>query len=211
MRSVSAIDCSLAWPIVGANTMSVPYRCVQCGETYELDDDLAGRAIRCRECHELNRVPPLPTPKQTSPPITAPIQKPKAASSLSFTKGLLAGAILMGLTGAVGLWLGLAQRKREEPRQAPAVESEHKPPSHPADEFMSRGFQATQIGDFDLAISCYGEAIRLDPTRANAYVGRGGSFYEKGRYDQAITDLSEAIKFDPISSRAYYFRALTYA
>jgi hypothetical protein len=115
--------------------MPITYRCAECAETYEVDNDLTGRTIRCRQCDALNRVPFLPAPKQTSPPTAAPIQEPHAASSLTFTKGLLLGALLMGLASGVGLWLGLTPRKSEPPSQAsspPATRSQPLPASAPA-------------------------------------------------------------------------------
>lgn len=36
--------------------MPVSFTCSQCGEAYDVDDDLAGKAIRCRVCRELGRV-----------------------------------------------------------------------------------------------------------------------------------------------------------
>jgi hypothetical protein len=36
--------------------MSIEFRCAECSTIYEVEDDLAGKTIRCRECNGLNRV-----------------------------------------------------------------------------------------------------------------------------------------------------------
>ena len=36
--------------------MSIAFSCLECGESYDVDDDMAGRTIRCRECHGFGRV-----------------------------------------------------------------------------------------------------------------------------------------------------------
>jgi hypothetical protein len=37
--------------------MPIEFRCAECATTYDVDDDLAGKTIRCRECHGLSKVP----------------------------------------------------------------------------------------------------------------------------------------------------------
>jgi hypothetical protein len=37
--------------------MSIKLQCAECATVYDVDDDLAGKTIRCRESHGLNRVP----------------------------------------------------------------------------------------------------------------------------------------------------------
>ena len=48
--------------------------------------------------------------------------------------------------------------------------------------------------DWDTAIACYSEAIRLDPDYAKACKNRGIAYAEKGEYDKAIKDYTEAIR-----------------
>jgi len=39
--------------------MPILFCCAQCAATYDVDDDLEGKTIRCRECHGSNKVPAL--------------------------------------------------------------------------------------------------------------------------------------------------------
>jgi hypothetical protein len=53
--------------------MPITFTCAECGETYEVGDDMAGRTIRCRECHGFNRVE-APYRKPASPPTVAALK-----------------------------------------------------------------------------------------------------------------------------------------
>ena len=57
----------------------------------------------------------------------------------------------------------------------------------------------------------YNEAIRLNPSDAEAYNGRGNASSAKKYNDRAIQDYDEAIRLKPNFSGAYYNRALAYA
>jgi tetratricopeptide (TPR) repeat protein len=48
-----------------------------------------------------------------------------------------------------------------------------------------------------LAIAFYSEAIRLDPTMAEAYAGRGWVHHAGGEYEPAVADYDAAIKLNP--------------
>jgi tetratricopeptide (TPR) repeat protein len=52
-------------------------------------------------------------------------------------------------------------------------------------------------GDFHGAIAFYTEAIRLDPTMAEAYAGRGWVHHASGEYEPAVADYDAAIKLNP--------------
>ncbi len=73
-----------------------------------------------------------------------------------------------------------------------------------------RGVEAADNGDYDLAIVCFTEAIRLDPNLATAYYNRGCTYDDMGKYDKAIADYNEAIRLDPKYAEAYYNRAVAY-
>jgi hypothetical protein len=49
------------------------FECSTCGEAYEVDDSLGGKAIRCRNCHEWAR---LPKAKGEAPPPPPPRRRP---------------------------------------------------------------------------------------------------------------------------------------
>ena len=50
--------------------MSITFFCDQCGESYEVENALAGKAVRCRNCNDLGRVPQAKTlPKKEAAPI----------------------------------------------------------------------------------------------------------------------------------------------
>ena len=64
--------------------------------------------------------------------------------------------------------------------------------------------------DYDTAIAEFTEAIRLDPSYADAYRCRGDAYQGKGQYNKAIKDLTEAIRLDPDNADAYFSRGDAY-
>jgi len=58
--------------------------------------------------------------------------------------------------------------------------------------------------DLALAVSDYGQAIRLAPNDGHARLNRGRVLFRIGRYDDAVVDFSNAITFDP--EAAYHWR-----
>jgi tetratricopeptide (TPR) repeat protein len=65
------------------------------------------------------------------------------------------------------------------------------------------------VGDDDLALSWFNEAIRLDGRLAFGYLGRGFVLLRQGHYERAIGDFSEAIRLAS-DARAYFLRGLCY-
>ncbi len=65
------------------------------------------------------------------------------------------------------------------------------------------GLAALEKGDNDAAITCFTEAIRLDPHLAIAYADRGAAHGRKGDLDKALADCDEAIRLDPRLGKAY--------
>jgi len=83
-------------------------------------------------------------------------------------------------------------------------------PENTADEAMKRGKTAANKEDWDLAITEYTKAIRLDAKAAEAYYGRGVAYEGKREYDKAIADCTEAIRLDPEYVNAYCNRGAAY-
>ena len=62
------------------------------------------------------------------------------------------------------------------------------------------------LGELDIAIADYNEAIRLSPDDGAAYGNRGSAWRAKGEYDKAIADYNEAVRLDPKYVTAYHNR-----
>jgi lipoprotein NlpI len=76
--------------------------------------------------------------------------------------------------------------------------------------YYSRGRAWHDKDQFDLAISDFNEAIRIDPRLAPAYNSRGIAWGSKGKLDLAVADFAEAIRLEPKYAEAYYNRAVAY-
>ena len=63
---------------------------------------------------------------------------------------------------------------------------------------------------YDDAVADFGEAIRLDPKLATAYIARGFAWSQKKDFDKAIADYTEAIGLEPRNADAYYDRGLAF-
>jgi tetratricopeptide (TPR) repeat protein len=68
---------------------------------------------------------------------------------------------------------------------------------------VDKGDTASGKGDYDLAITCYTSAIKLDPGDARTHYDRGLAYFFKEEYPKAITDYTEAIRLDPQYSDAF--------
>jgi tetratricopeptide (TPR) repeat protein len=75
---------------------------------------------------------------------------------------------------------------------------------------LAQGGEAYQKGDYDVAVRCYTEVIRLKPDSAKAYYNRGLAYGRQGNLDREIADYTEAIRLDPESAITYYSRAIAY-
>jgi tetratricopeptide (TPR) repeat protein len=79
-----------------------------------------------------------------------------------------------------------------------------------AENAYQQGKKAFSRNDFDAAIRCCNEAIRLDPKDADAYCYRGLAYGDQGEHDKAIADFTEAIRLDPKCAAAYLCRGEAY-
>lgn len=87
--------------------MSIPFRCVECADSYEVEDELSGKTIRCRECHGFNRVPCAA--KTLEPP----------PSTLFFPALSVFAAGLLCVVSGISLWLVV--RTRDNPSPSPPI------------------------------------------------------------------------------------------
>ena len=76
-----------------------------------------------------------------------------------------------------------------------------------AQQWFERGYAASKVDD---QIAYYSEAIRLDPTLANAYNNRGITHSDLGDHAAAIGDYNEAIRIDPNDATAYINRGASH-
>lgn len=66
-----------------------------------------------------------------------------------------------------------------------------------AQEWFNIGEAERTVGNNQLALNPYAQAIALDPNFAAAYNSRGGVYEQLGNYDQALADYTAAINIDP--------------
>lgn len=75
---------------------------------------------------------------------------------------------------------------------------------------FKQGAEAMKRKDFDHAIICFSEAIRLNRNIPEAYYNRGVAYGTKGDLDKALPDFVEAIHLAPKFAEAYYWRGTVY-
>ncbi len=110
-----------------------------------------------------------------------------------------------------GEWLRVGDHRKGQVKRSQVVTLDEAPAyythiiNHDPNNTWAYNLRATawqERGDLDLAISDYGELLRLEPN-AIAYNNRAGAWADKKEYDKAIADFSEAIRLDPNGSDAY--------
>ena len=80
-----------------------------------------------------------------------------------------------------------------------------------AEEYISRGVEAGQRGQYSDAIENFSKAIELKPDYAEVYHARGLTYSYQGEHEQAIQDATKAIELNPDYAEAYYTRGLAYS
>jgi lipoprotein NlpI len=68
---------------------------------------------------------------------------------------------------------------------------------------LGRAHAFAAAGNGDRAIADLDEAIRLDPTLADAFIGRGTLLHQRGDETWALADLNEAVRLAPASAVAH--------
>lgn len=77
-----------------------------------------------------------------------------------------------------------------------------------AEEFLTRGNELHEQGQYDKAIIDYSDAIKLDPNNEVAIYHRGYTYLLKGKLENATIDFSKSIQLNPTNLKAYYFRGV---
>jgi len=73
--------------------------------------------------------------------------------------------------------------------------------------YYNRGRAYYELGDFELALADYEQALALDADYSDALYGRAYAYYSLGRYEAAIADFDQAIALDPSYVDGYAGRA----
>ncbi|HKP05154.1 MAG TPA: tetratricopeptide repeat protein [Chthoniobacterales bacterium] len=73
-----------------------------------------------------------------------------------------------------------------------------------------RGSSYAGKGDWDRALRDYEEAVRLEPTNADALTNRGNAYAHKNELAKSTSDYNEAIRLNPKLFQAFVNRALNY-
>jgi Flp pilus assembly protein TadD len=76
--------------------------------------------------------------------------------------------------------------------------------------YYKRGVLLLEQKDYDLAIECFSEALKIDPDYQRAYGRRGAAYAGKGDTNRAAADLNQAIKLNLNDGEAYYERGNIY-
>lgn len=77
-------------------------------------------------------------------------------------------------------------------------------------EELTKGRHFCDSGDFDKAIPCFDEAIRLHAELGKAYRDRGIAWLALGEENKALADFSVAVRLDPKDARAFWNRGIVY-
>ena len=76
--------------------------------------------------------------------------------------------------------------------------------------YMKRGETYYQLGQLDLALADYTQAIKINPKSALAYNNRGFVYDAKKEYARGLADYAQAIAIDPADAEVYFNRACSY-
>jgi len=72
----------------------------------------------------------------------------------------------------------------------------------------NQGFIFSVNRDYENAIKCFDEAIKIYPKDADAWFGKGFVLYRQGKFDEALMAYDETIKIEPENAMAWNNRGL---
>lgn len=79
-----------------------------------------------------------------------------------------------------------------------------------AKNYYNRGYEYDEKSDYDLAISDYTAALKINPNYTRAFFNRGLAFVHKGDYDRGIADYDQAIRLNPKDPEVFNNRGNAY-
>jgi tetratricopeptide (TPR) repeat protein len=85
------------------------------------------------------------------------------------------------------------------------------PSAADADDYILEAESALDAKNLDASLKALTEAIRLEPSRPEAYIQRAIVYDLKKDYDQAVADCTAAIKLDAKNGHAFYVRGVSRA
>ena len=85
-----------------------------------------------------------------------------------------------------------------------------KPNPNDATALFTRGIAYDNLGEYDLAIQEYDQAIRLKPSDPRAYYNRGLDYANKSQFERAIQDYDQAVRLDPGNANGFVSRGVAY-
>lgn len=78
------------------------------------------------------------------------------------------------------------------------------------DAFYGRGNAYSNMGQYELSINDYSDAIKINPNSYLIYYNRGNTYFKIEKDIKAINDYTKAIELNPEYSYAFYSRGLIY-
>ena len=79
-----------------------------------------------------------------------------------------------------------------------------------AEDHFTRGNVYLDMGEYELALRHFDEAIRLNPQDSSCYIFRGSAYGELGQHDRALLDYDLAVRLEPKDAFAYAKRGVAY-
>ena len=89
------------------------------------------------------------------------------------------------------------------PPAGPMAPAAQAPTAQTADDFFKQGWAKMHQSDWRGAVAAFDQAIRLDPTKVDAYMERGASKLMLGDQAGGMADYEQATRIDPKNTEVY--------